>query len=317
MVEVSVICLAYNHEKYIEECIQHLLSQKTDFQYEVLIHDDASTDRTPEILRKYAQEYPDIIKPILQKENQFSQGKILTSEFIFPKCEGKYYCMCECDDYWCDDQKLQKQYDFMEAHPEYSACVHNSILHDCNNGKETLVNASETDKDIEMKEVLLDWGKVYHTSSMFYRKEFANRPKEFYARGFGDYPRAIYFCHVGKVHYFADVMSVHRVNVENSWTTKNVASRDPQDVIKHYRKVIELLNNIDAYTEQKYHSDIVKAVRWNECLILQWQDNAKEILKSYRDVYEGMSKGRKAIIQFKAYFPKTFKFLNNIRLRGK
>ena len=98
--------------------------QKTNFQFEIIIHDDASLDGTADIIREYAKKYPDIIKPILQNENQYSKQVNLVHEFLFANSTGQYIAMCEGDDFWTDPEKLQKQVDFLDNHPEYSACVH-------------------------------------------------------------------------------------------------------------------------------------------------------------------------------------------------
>ena len=124
---VTVSCITYNHEKYIARALDSFLMQKTDFPFEIVIHDDASTDRTPEIIREYAEKYPEIIRPMYQKENQYSKGiSNISGAFNFPRAEGKYIAMCEGDDYWIDDSKLQRQADYMEAHPECTMCFHSA-----------------------------------------------------------------------------------------------------------------------------------------------------------------------------------------------
>jgi glycosyltransferase involved in cell wall biosynthesis len=120
---VSVSVITYNHEKYIRQCLDGILMQNVNFPYEILVHDDASPDGTADIIREYEAKYPDIIKPIYQTENQYSQGKD-ASKFNFDRARGKYLAFCEGDDYWTDPGKLQKQVDFLERHPEYIATVH-------------------------------------------------------------------------------------------------------------------------------------------------------------------------------------------------
>ena len=109
--EVSVLCLAYNHEKYIKKCLDSILAQKTNFKYEIIINDDASTDNTANIIKEYEEKYPEIIKPIYQIENKYSKGEAIVEEYMLPKATGKYIAFCECDDWWLSDDKLQKQYD--------------------------------------------------------------------------------------------------------------------------------------------------------------------------------------------------------------
>ena len=121
---LSIICITYNHKDFIRQALEGFVMQKTNFKFEVLIHDDASTDGTADIIREYEAKYPDIIKPIYQKENQFSKGVHILKTFIYPRVLGKYVALCEGDDYWTDPNKLQKQVDFLEAHPEYSGCFH-------------------------------------------------------------------------------------------------------------------------------------------------------------------------------------------------
>ena len=123
---VSIDCLAYNHGPFIRETLEGFLSQKTNFKFEVLVHDDASTDNTAEIIKGYEKKYPELIKPIYQKENQYSQGVSISKSIQCSRAKGKYFAMCEGDDYWTDPHKLQKQVDFLENNPEYGL-VHGNI----------------------------------------------------------------------------------------------------------------------------------------------------------------------------------------------
>ena len=118
-IKLSVICLTYNHEKFIRQALDGFVMQKTNFPFEVIVHDDASTDETAKIIREYEIKYPELIKPIYQKENLWQKG-IPTKNYIYPKINGKYVALCEGDDYWTDPLKLQKQVDFLEAHWCYS-----------------------------------------------------------------------------------------------------------------------------------------------------------------------------------------------------
>lgn len=126
---VSISCITYNHEPYIVQALDGFLMQKTSFPFEVLVHDDASTDRTADIIREYEKKFPKIIKPIYQKENQYSKGfTSVTATWNFPRAQGKYMALCEGDDYWIDENKLQMQVDFLENNPEYGMCYTNFNL---------------------------------------------------------------------------------------------------------------------------------------------------------------------------------------------
>ena len=117
-VEVSVVCITYNQEKYVSKMLESLVNQKTSFRYEILIHDDASTDETPNIIRKYEKRFPNLIKAICNEQNQFALGKNPKIEQNNPRVKGKYIAYCEGDDYWCDDYKLEKQVTIFESNPE-------------------------------------------------------------------------------------------------------------------------------------------------------------------------------------------------------
>lgn len=116
-IEVSIICLAYNHEKYIRDALEGFLMQRTSFPFEIIVHDDASCDRTQEIVKEYQEKYPDIIVPFFEEENQYSKGTWIT-RLCLGVARGNYIAICEGDDYWIDPNKLQMQYELMVSDPE-------------------------------------------------------------------------------------------------------------------------------------------------------------------------------------------------------
>lgn len=113
-IKVSILCIVYNHEKYIARASQSFIDQKTNFDFEIIVHDDCSTDRSAHIIRNYQSRFPDIIKPIFQNENQYSKGKKILKDFLIPNIKGEFFAIFEGDDYWIDYNKLQKQVDYME-----------------------------------------------------------------------------------------------------------------------------------------------------------------------------------------------------------
>lgn len=133
---VSICCITYNHAPFIKECLDGFLMQETTFPVEILIHDDASTDGTDDIIREYAAKFPDKIFPLYEEENKFSHGYAGKMDlFNYERAKGKYIAYCEGDDHWTDPLKLQKQVDFLESHPEYSVCFHNCHYYDFRLGK--------------------------------------------------------------------------------------------------------------------------------------------------------------------------------------
>ena len=157
-IKVSVLCLTYNQENYIADALNSFVQQKTTFKYEILVNDDCSTDRTTDIVREYALKYPDIIKPIFHEENQYSKGVSPIRDILIPGANGKYIAICEGDDYWIDEYKLQSQYDYMEEHPECSLCVHNAYLVDDDKNNIGIVRTSDNDEKISIKDVMVKGG---------------------------------------------------------------------------------------------------------------------------------------------------------------
>lgn len=278
---VSVFCWTYNHEPYIRDCLNGFVSQKTNFKFEVIIHDDASTDKTTDIIKEYEAKYPDIIKATYQKENQTSKGVEISRNFMLPYAKGKYIAMCEGDDYWCDENKLQKQFDYLQAHPDYTACVHNTLIKNYFDESERNFCLKQEDCNMNLDEIVLNFGAMFHTSSVMVRKEYYMYPKEFKG-SVGDYPRAIYCALKGNVHYFSDVMSVYRVGTIGSWTYRNKADEKNRSLkIRH--DMIAQLKRIDKYSEYKYHELFIH----RQTVLLANSHEYRSILKNreYRRAY--------------------------------
>ena len=127
---VTVLAVSYCHEKYLHTALDSILSQETNFPFEVIVHDDASPDGSPDIIKEYAERYPHIICPILENENQYSKGVQALMRVLKPYIRGRYIAYLECDDYWTDNNKLQNQVDFLEAHPAFLAVAHNCTVVD-------------------------------------------------------------------------------------------------------------------------------------------------------------------------------------------
>jgi len=174
---VSVCCLAYNHSVFINECIDSILIQKTDFPFEIIIHDDASTDGTADIIRDYEKNFPNIIKPIYQNTNQYSKNNKPLSQFILPSVKGHYIALCECDDYWNDVNKLQIQYDFLRNNKEFIICYHNVNQIDQDGIIIADKLSNKLKKDFSKNDLLYAKTTISTQTAMF-RKEFDKLPYE-------------------------------------------------------------------------------------------------------------------------------------------
>jgi glycosyltransferase involved in cell wall biosynthesis len=173
---VSISCITYNQGKYLRQCLDGFLSQERDFDIEILLHDDASTDETPQIIQEYTTRYPDIIFPVIQKENQYSKGvRGMMPRFNFPRARGKYIALCEGDDWWLDTRKLQKQVDALESNPEYVLCFHPVVIMNESGvpeGKDTIT----IPQLYETLENLAEFGNYIHTPTVMFRNVIQDYP---------------------------------------------------------------------------------------------------------------------------------------------
>jgi glycosyltransferase involved in cell wall biosynthesis len=304
-VHVSIVCAAYNHEKYIADAIDSFLMQKTNFEYEILIHDDASTDKTTEIIKKYERHYPEKIRPIYQYENQYSKGVKISPTFLYPKSKGRYIAICEGDDYWLDPYKLQKQVDYMEEHSECSVCVHASKKIDTNTKKEIgVVRPSNRDRDFDIEEVIIGGGGLFATNSILFRKQLSvNIPRFYDIAPVGDYPLIVYLALCGDVHYIDEYMSVYRVGVSNSWSQR-MSNANIEKRQKHVTEGEKMLEEIDKYTNYQYSNIINKKIIKNKFDFLIFKRKYKEAKTGiYKEYYKSLSIQDKLKILLKQYFP--------------
>ena len=213
---VSVCCNTYNHEKYVGDAIEGFLMQKTVFAIEILIHDDASTDNTANIIREYAQKCPSLIFPILQKENQYSKGIKALRTFIYPLARGEYIARCEGDDYWTDPYKLQKQVGFLEQNKEYVVSYHNVDIVDKDNN---LILRNDGPK-VDFSSIELMKGPILPMSSLCFRNEIVGFPVEGYSMAGGHRLLISRLGQLGKGKWMGDKITsgVYRKHPQGMWS---------------------------------------------------------------------------------------------------
>lgn len=282
-IKVSIYCLAYNCADFFEKSIQGMLNQRVNFQYKIIVHDDASTDGTADLIRKYAEQYPDKICSILQTENQYSKGVDICKVYIEPKLEGKYVAICEGDDYWIDENKLQVQYDYMETHPECSLCTHNTEICDLSTGRKRRFNNWKDIHILTEEEIFLQWS--VHTSSYFVRRENEKWTGNYYM--FGDYVMLTWAFYKGEVVCLSQMMSVYNFNNPNGLTKMNYnAGLMKKQKIERDR--ISYLNEFNEKTQYRYNSVIAKRCKIMDygCLerecdyIILHSDSKEDVIKA-------------------------------------
>ena len=219
---VSICCITYNHVPYIRQCLDGFMMQHTNFDFEVLIHDDASTDGTTEIIKEYEAKYPDIIKPLYEDENQWVKGRRGSAVFNFPRAKGKYIALCEGDDYWTDPLKLQKQVDFLQANPEYVLCCHS--FNEINNDNSHTWLPPQFD-DIITLDKFIKGECAIRTMTVMFCASTLKLTK--YMQYKYKVDLALYFSMLsnGLGYYMRDNMAVYRKHDNGVWTSLNTISK--------------------------------------------------------------------------------------------
>lgn len=251
---VTVLSITYNHEQFVGKAIESFLMQRTTFPVKILIHDDASTDDTANIVRRYASNN-NRIEAILQDENQYSNGIPIILDILIPRIKTKYFALCEGDDYWIDENKLQKQYNAMNAHPEVDLCAHAFEIRDapsdellsieCRSDQETILSAEAA--------ILGEGGFVGTNTLMFRTEAFAHIPS-FLSVISHDYALQIFGSLRGGILYLPDVMSAYRRGVPGSFTTR--IHRNTKMQIDYTARKTRMLYELDRNTEGKYHGPV-------------------------------------------------------------
>lgn len=313
---VSIVCITYNHERYIMDAIESFLMQKTDFKFEILIHDDASTDNTTTIIRDYQEKHPDLINAIIQTENQYSQG-IDVDELNSNRAKGKYIAICEGDDFWTDPLKLQKQVEYMETHPGCSLCVHDACIVNVAKKRKQCYQLSRKSRRFTVDEIIEGGGGLFPTNSIMYPSRFdQNKPLFYKIAPVGDYPLVIYLALQGTVYYINESMSAYRTGVSGSWTERELFNLE--NSIKHFHTISKMLDEINKYTDYQYEKVIIKTKDRNQFDILLQQGKFNELkIGKNRKIYDSLGYKVRFKIFIKQYFPKILRTIRPIRLKYK
>jgi glycosyltransferase involved in cell wall biosynthesis len=244
---VSVVIITYNHENFIREAIEGVLMQTCDFDMELIVANDCSTDKTDEVILDIIKNHPRA-SWIKYTKQDLNSGMMPNFIFALQECKGKYIALCEGDDYWTDPLKLQKQVDFLGGNSDYVLSFHNAEVIDLNTTKRRLFINKYKKNDYLANDILNSW--IIPTASMVFKNVFKNGLPSFFLNStHGDLALQVYLCEFGKTRVIDEVMSVYRIN-EKSITVTSFSG------IKHNQKHIKQLEEMNIFFEQKYENEI-------------------------------------------------------------
>ncbi|HRV03022.1 MAG TPA: glycosyltransferase [Mesotoga sp.] len=281
---VSVFMITYNHEKYIAQAIESALMQKTDFNYEIVIGEDCSTDRTREIVVDYANRYPEIIKPILHENNV---GAKANSESVRKACIGKYVAILEGDDYWIDPLKLQKQVDFLESHPHFSVCFTRAVDVDEEGNCLKKTSPSLFFKGVTSTRDILKMNFITTATCMYSHRANTEIPefaKRFWA---GDWVLHIFNSLGGKIGFIREVTSARRITSHGMSSTTHYLEK-----VLGKSGLIELLTALDSFFNHKYSRQIRSRVSYEYASLAlyfakrgNFRESTRNIKKSFKESF--------------------------------
>lgn len=278
---VIVWCLTYNQRDYIKDALNGFVSQKTNFPFEVIVHDDASTDGTTEIVLEYASKFPNIIKPVVESENQWKNGGLKHIIDIMNKnyCRGRYIAFCEGDDYWTDPHKLQKQVEFLDGNSDYSMCFHSAEKQYETNANAWINCENILDKDYSPTDIFVNW--TIPTASVLCRREamkfYADLKHSELIQNYDIF--VILSCAmVGKIRGMHEKMSVYRIQRDGLTYNKKALVRCTMNNPGHFMCLKENFPIVSS----DYVDDTISKVFFERALI---RDSISEMIidlyKSY------------------------------------
>lgn len=302
-IAVSIICNAYNHEKYIKDALESFIRQKVNFKYEILVHDDASTDNTAQIIKEYEHKYPNLINAIYQIENQYSKGQGIVSEIQSQRARGKYIALCEGDDYWIDDQKLQKQYDALEKKPNVDICATAAICVKSDTKKVlSYITPKTSDTIIAPEEVIKGGGEYVATNSLMYRSKLDYNKPRFRKILKLDYTLQIHGALRGGMLYLSDTTAAYRYMSKGSWTSRIFKNKEATIALLNRKN--KMLEQLNLDTDGEFSEIIKTTIKKNQFNLLSCQGNLNEMKsEKYSSLYDQLSWIEKIKLYIKSYCP--------------
>lgn len=304
---VTIVCTTYNHEPYIAQTLEGFVKQRCNFKFEILVHDDASTDQTADIIQRYANNHPGLFRLVLQKENQYSQGRDIWELLFKDPQTAPYIAICEGDDYWTDQLKLQKQVNILEADPKVGMTYARvkRYYQEKRKCKETFGAAATFN-------TLISKGNTVPTLTVMLRKElyiqYASDSQSF--RGclkMGDYPMWLWLSVHSNLHFNKEVMGVYRVLSSSASHHTNIAQK------KAFEESFNWVRNYFAETYCSDNQHIKDAVNvnslWSDFIGSMYvQDNIKPFKERIRK-FSSFRHKKIFLMNVGIFFPKMFKII--------
>ena len=294
MIKVSVIVPSYNQNEWLKKSIESILMQKVDFEFEIVVIDDHSTDGSVEFLKQYQNKFPELFKVIYHNENYFALKKYseMFREFM-ESCSGEYIAFCEGDDYWTDEYKLQKQVNLLDSDYSLSGCFHKSKRINVYTGEFVgYMPSSDLNKtEFTIYDTLNNY--FIETVSVMYRlRKYKDELLQIYPTGIVNTDTfLIYFFSIkGKIKYINEVMSVKTINNQGIWNSLKQCA--DQRNVRFYKEIINFpcaVNQMIHYygLSEELYCDIGSSYEsvLNSCLSLNRRDLVAEIIKKYPNLY--------------------------------
>lgn len=274
---VSIASITYNHGKFIAQAIESWLVQRTDFNIEIVIGEDCSTDNTREIIESYREKHPKLFRVITSETNVGMMPNFIRT---LEACKGKYIALCEGDDYWTDPHKLQKQVDFLEGNEDYSICSHNVTVVKENEETSNTYWSWKENKSFTIED--LSKGNIISTPSVVFR----NQPKLVIPEYFknlpvGDYPLHLLNAQFGKIYIFSNAMGIYRIHGGGSWFFQ-------QSFKKHHEWVF-LLEAIEDKFDRTIKQNLIKQKEKSLHFLLKYYDEQNDC-NNYQQILKKLNK---------------------------
>lgn len=296
-VKVSILCLVFNQEKFIRKTLDSLLEQKTDFEYEIIVNDDASTDSSAKIIQEYENKYPGKVIGIYHEKNQYSQG-VFPLNVALPYARGEYIAICEGDDYWLSNLKLQMQYDYMISNSQCSMCISSAELVDIDGNHVGEMKPFEKSGDYGFEDYLEKKANIPTASIMSTKTHLSTMLDEKYRKeaDVGDIPLSLYMFTNGTVHYNEELLSAYRVANPNSWVGTHTSSAYGN----HLKKVLHVYNIFNEETSNQYNELLKKKIKKLKFRIALYENDLPTMRKNeYKSMFKRLSTKKKVTLYIK------------------